>query len=326
MLDLVQKAVTALLDESQRLAEYHERLLEVRRTWLEEWDQALLTLAARESQLREEIARQKPREDALAVREQDLAHRLLACARQEQRLRLRETRLAQRQQTLARRRARLSDSLRQRKRLLRKRERLVDQLRHEWEQVRVQEGRRLLNARTGCEQARQAYLTSREELRRRAQELDDQERGLAQRELAVFEVEQRLVAQQQDPAAAEQLLARLRQGWERAVAKVIQSTRRREVELQRKAEQLEQFRARLMQEREELERRRTTLTLSQADLETERQRHEDWQATMENELERLRLEREHLLQRVRDQEAHLEQLTMQWLDPRPAPPTLGVAA
>jgi fused signal recognition particle receptor len=326
LISLLVQTATGLLDEARRMEEHQGRLLEVRSTWQDEWDSMLNHLSCREEELRTREERFRPREDSLRQREQYLEARLASWGRQHLELRSRETRLGQRQRALLIQRARLSDSLRSRKLALRRRRLMVLELQETWQQLRREEVGRLLHARTGCERARQEYLTGREQVRRRAQAVDDRERQLLQRELVVAQVEQRLIIQDPDPTGAQHVLDRLRAAWDQAVARQLQATRNREEELARRAGQLENFRDKLLAERQTLEELRLTLTTSQAEFTTERVSLTTACQDLQGELERLQVDHDHLQQRVRAQEANLEQLSMLLLDHRDEPPTLALVA
>lgn len=326
LIDLITQISTSLADEVQRIQEHQDRLLELHEAWRTNWDKSLGHLTEREDDLQQREHQLQPREDAVQARERKARQRETRLSHYEQELICREVRLEQQRRSLTNRWARLRDAIKARHLALHRRRLVVHRLGQEWLRVRTQEGDKLLQARTACERARQEYLTAKESLRRRQQALDERERRLLQRELAMTQVEQQLVAQDHNPAAAQRILDRLRNAWEKAVANQLRAMTRREEELARRATHLEDFRGKLLNERQNVEEMRRTVATTQVESEGERAQLEAQRQQLAAELHQLRTDREHLRRRVRDQERNLEQLTLLLLDSQSEPPPLALAA
>jgi hypothetical protein len=326
VLDEMSEIAAALLDESQRSLETQQRMAEVKSAWEADWHRAVdgIQQAQAELSLREEQLRN--REHAVALREQDAARRLSEARCRERELQTREIAVAYHQAKLARRQARWRDELQARRVLLQKRFVLAHRLREQWQQLITSETQRLLRLRTGCEQARLEYLTAREMLRQKERELATKEQQLLQRELAIAQIEQSLVGATSESAPAASTLTDLAAAWERTVAQRLLATQSREAELARMAQRLERLRSRLLKERESLEELRQEALAAQAEAKAQRQRYQEETERAHQQINRLRTDRDHLLNRIRQQEEHIEHLTMHLLDNSPEPPALAAAA
>jgi hypothetical protein len=325
LIELLVQISTELVDQVRCVEEHQQRLLDLRDACRKVWDEGLEYLARREDELRQREEQIRPQEDAARQAGKDLQRRLVTVATLQQELRCREARLEHGRRTLAARHGRLADAWRARQLALHRRQRLVIDLRQQWGPLRTQEVNKLLQSRTACERARHEYLTARESFRRRQQDLDDRERLLLQRELVMTQIEQQILAQDPNPAAAQRVLDRLRMSWEKAVTRQLKATRQRETELASRAEQLETLRAKLLDERQEVEALRRQLATASAEVQCDRLRLTSQRRRLDEELRRLRLDCQHLQCRIREQEQHLERLTLLLLDQRTEPP-LALAA
>ncbi len=326
VLDGLAEIAAALLDESQRSLETQQRMAEVKAAWEADWQQAVdgVQQAQAELSLREEQLRN--REQAVTLREQDAARRLAECRCRERELQTREIAVAYHQAKLARRQARWRDVLQSRRLSLRQRFVLAYRLREQWQQLIATETQRLLRLRTGCEQARLEYLTAREMLRQKERELEAREQQLLQRELAIVQIEHNLAEGISENASAQQALKELAAAWEQTVARQLSLARRRETELARTAQRLERLRSRLMKERQDLEEMWQQALGAAAEATTQKLRYQQEAELLHELLSRLKKERDHLLKRIRQQEEHLEHLTMHLLDDSSEPPALAAAA
>lgn len=326
LIELIVQISTGLADQARRLEEHQDRLLELREAWRTTWDVSLAHLAAREEDLAKRELQLRPREVIVEAAELETLKREMMLTRHEQQLCCREVRLEQRRRALQDRRRHMQEAVKSRNVALRRRHQMVRRLRQDWLELRTREGARVLEARTACDRARHEYLTAKESFRRRQQGLDERERRLLQRELVVTQIEQRLVAQDQDPIAAQRVLDRLRGAWEKLVANQLRALARHEADLTRRAGHLDDFRGKLLNERAAIEEQRRTLATTQIDTASERDQLETQRHRLAAELRQLRSDRDLLKQRVRNQEKHLEQLTLFLLGRQVEPVALGLAA
>jgi pSer/pThr/pTyr-binding forkhead associated (FHA) protein len=323
----LERLTGELADQRLQLAELCERLALAQDAWRREYLGVFEELEASAVRLQE-------RERAVALREETLAPREFALhQRQEEAARLRQhldawlARVAAREAAWEGERERLLDQVQAREALTQRQWLAMVELRRRWSQRRRHELKRVRADLERCAGFRRQYAMLWEECARRRAELEQKERALAERALALEQYRLEYLGQAPDSAAANKRLGRLRRRWAGVVAAAERGLRRErralEAEAARfrdQAEEVEQRLAEAAQHEEDVARRL-------ADWEHEQALAEDGSARLRRELQSLQVQRalyERQLEQVRDE---VERVARSLLDaPEPPPLTIAQAA
>src|SRR5205085_168263 len=191
-------------------------------------------------------------EGALRARQQDLS-------RLRQQVEGRAARLHLSEMAWQGERARLLTELRGRTELSEKHLAAVVDLRQRWARRRKQELEQLRAERAVCEQLRQEYATLRQEYWKRGLAVEERQRELAEKTLAVEEYRQHFILRAPDPAAVEGRLERIRKRWAQQNAAAMRETAEQFRRLHDEAAAVQQRGRELLKVAEELARRETTV-------------------------------------------------------------------
>jgi len=297
-----------LADQRLELVEHWQRLALTQQEWEEARKVAtdLLEALARDLPQREQalLAGQA----ALAAAAADLGHRQEELAQFRRHLEGWAARVHLRETTWESQRDRLLADLRGREEAAGKQLKLLVKLRQSWANRRRQELDLLGTERAACEKLRQEYGALRKECWKRALSLEQEQRELSEKTLALEVYQQQFVLRSQDAAAAERRLVRIRKRWLRHNASVMRATAEQFERLQAEAAQWQQRGRDLLKVAEELTHREAdlarrqsaweeTLTLVQAEHIKLRQHLESAQAHRERsqrQIAQLQGEVEHL--------------------------------
>ncbi len=325
-LETLAAILEGLLDENRRLAEHQQLLAEVRRSWRWEWDYTLKELRDRESQLtgREETI--APRERSLNVAELAVQTRTRDLERWEQQLQCWEARLFKAQSTFQCERGRLLAHVKARMAAAQERFTLAVRLRHQGQADRRRQSARLVTEQQAAEKARRDLVRRRDALHQRIAELELLHRRLLERDLALTQIQQELVATDPRPDEADRELDRRRQHWERAALRPIRALRRRERAAAKKAAEMEALHRDLAQQKVALEEQQAACAQLQTDLEIAAAELSEERGRWQQELRANRQETAQLERHAAELRHQLERVAALLIDsPRPQPP-LAVAA
>ena len=320
----LERLAGELADQRLQLAELCERLIVARQGWRREYHGAVEELEAAAARLQERELAVALREEMLAPREFALDQRLDETARLRQQLDAWRARLAAREAVWEGERERLLDQLQAREALTQRQWLAMVDLRRRWSQRRRHELKQVRADLQRCEGFRRQYAMLWEECGRRRTELEQKERQLAERALAMEQYRLEFLGQAPDSAAAAKRLGRLRRRWAGVVAAAERGLRRERraleaeaVHFRDQAEEMEQRLAEAARQEEDLARRL-------AAWEHEQVLAEDGNARLRRELQSLQAQRalyERQLTHVRDE---LERVARSLID-GPEPPALTVA-
>lgn len=314
-----------LKDEEARLARFHDGMLQLREAWQQEWDRADAALADREADL-------ETREQGLRERSQMLRDWMLQLHRQRDENQQRghqvlstEARLLRQRSELHCERGRLLALVRARAMAARARLRLGLELRERAVDLSLEYAARQQQLADRELQQRRDALECQQQLERRQCWLDERERELEAKELAIFHAEQQLLARDPDPVEAAAELNRRFQHLLRQAQRPLRRLEQREAEMAALHEDLEAFRHRLLAEEQHLSRERAQLESRFALDERRRALWESSRARVRQELTALRLENRRLQEHVGELRDQLERLALVLLETPPPQPGLKLA-
>jgi pSer/pThr/pTyr-binding forkhead associated (FHA) protein len=320
----LERLTAELADQRLQLAELCERLALAQEAWRREYHGVFEELEASAERLRERELAVARREETLAPRDFALQQRQEEAARLRQQVEAWLARLAAREAAWEGERERLLDQVQAREALTQRQWLALVELRRRWSQRRRHE---LKQVRADLERGagfRRQYAMLWEECARRQTELEQKERALAERALALEQYRVECLGQAPDSAAANKRLGRLRRRWAGVVAAAERGLRRErralEAEAARfrdQAEEVEQRLAEAAQQEEDLSRRLAAWEHEQA-------LAEDSNARLRRELQSLQAQRalyERQLSQVRDE---VERVARSLID-APEPPALTIA-
>jgi hypothetical protein len=314
-----------LVDLSAQLAEQSHHMAHVRASWHADANDVLAELERRSAELDRQEADLLPAKQTLAEQADAVARQAQELARRDRFLRTDEARLGHERRQFEESRGRLLAQVKARAAATRERHALTVEMQRRWESERKLEVERLSRARAETEAARRDHVRVHDLFRNRLLDLTSLQRQLLQREIAIAQLEQRLVVQHQDPMLVETLLAKKHAIWQSLIERPTREFSRRRRELNERARQLEGLRIDLIKQldrqekdRANLGRLRTLLDAQQVQLATERTR---WVSQVQSLQEDRRLLAEYVRELKMQLEAALKELAGDW-----APPSLEMAA
>jgi pSer/pThr/pTyr-binding forkhead associated (FHA) protein len=197
------------------------------------------------------------------------------------------------------------------------RQRWIKRRRHEIEQLRA-EG-------AACEQLRQEYAGLRQEWWKRALALEQQERDLSEKTLALEEYRQQCVLRSQDAAGADAKLDRLRKRWQQDNAATMRATTEQFQRLQQESAHLQQRGRELLAVDEDLTRRETALVQRQAAWEEQALKAQAEQERLTQQVQSLQNQQQLGQVHIADLQQEVERLAGALLD-ETEPPAQALAA
>jgi hypothetical protein len=187
-------------------------------------------------------------------------------------------------------------------------------LRQTWATRRQQELDILSSERAACEKLRQEYGALRQECWKRALALDQHQRDLTEKALALEEYRQRVVLRSQDAAAVESRLERMRRRWTQHNALTMRSAEEQCAVLQAESIQMEKRGRQLLKIAEELTSREAELAEHQTAGEEAQTLAAADQESLRQELETASAQRERCELHVTELQAEVERLARVLLD------------
>jgi chromosome segregation ATPase len=297
-----------LADQRLHLLEQAARLARAQEEWRAEQAAALAELDEAGRRLQEREARIEPSGRALAEAEADLRRRAEAVAQRQGHLDGWQARLTAQAAAWEAKRESLLAAMRGREEVARRQADVMDGLRRRWAQRRQKELESLRGELQRCGAARRQYAALWEECLNRGAALEQQQRALAERALALEQYRLEVIGRAADSAAAEKRLERLRRRCAAPTAAARRNLDRERQALSTEAKRLQEVAQQLdkqglgLAEREAaLSERLTSRDQGQADADTagtrlraevraltaQRDRHEREAQALRDEVERL---------------------------------------
>jgi chromosome segregation ATPase len=258
-LSALERLAGELADQRLHLMEQCQRLVESQRRWHHHRDAVAAEL--------EGLGRQ------LAVREQSLQARQEALEAAEVRIRQQhrdatnlqrylegwQTRMTARETTWEADRERLLADVQVREKMAEQRLQAIADLHQRWKRRRHREVEWLKSERTTCEKRRRECATLRDAWLRRQSALEQEQRALAEKSLAMEQLQQEYLGQSADAAAAGRRLERLRRRWASLSAAAEKSINEQGQALQEEAARVESLQQRLHKQAVKIDAQETDL-------------------------------------------------------------------
>jgi chromosome segregation ATPase len=318
----LEQLADELADQRLCLAEQAEHLLEAQERWQQERDAVAAELEATGRSLHE-------RQQELEVRERMQEAVEFSWRQRDQELTQARQQLEGRQaRSTARAAAWESDrdtqlaQLQSREDLVKRYLTVLADLRQRWTERRREELERWRTEIDRCHEVRQAYAALWDEYRQRNAALEEQQRTLAERALAMEQYRLELIGQADNSVAAEKKLERLRRRWTAlsAVARRRVAAERRAVEAE--AARLTERARQLHEQAAQLAAREGELSAQQTEWQQEQAQAKEAQDRQRQELFSLRAQRDHyerLLRELRDEVERMAQVLLADNDPPELP-------
>jgi len=291
-LHALERLAGDLADQRLQLVEQWERLVHTQDRWQRDRDTAATELEALAARLPE-------REQSLLVDEQrleatsaDLQRRQRALIHQRHRLEAWQVRVRAREVAWEAERDRLLACLRGRESATARLQATMVELRRRWGKRRKVELEQLRGERAANDKLRLEWMALREEYWRRAATLEEQQRALAEKELALECHRQEYLTGSKDAVAAERGMERLRRRWARQNAAVVRVTTEGLRKVQTEAAQLAAQFASLQKQNDAITEREANLAEQQTALEQREALAHAQEIRMREEVQRLQAQRD----------------------------------
>jgi pSer/pThr/pTyr-binding forkhead associated (FHA) protein len=210
---LLETLAAELADQRLHLAEQFERLLLARQRWHDERQEVAAELERGVLSLQERERRLDAREQALAPTEAMLRQRREEAAQVRCHLEAWRARLSARETAWEGEREALLADLAAREKLLQEQQAILAELRQHWLQRRQQEAEHLRKEQERCRESFHRYTSLWGECFRRHTQLEQEQRVLAEKALALEQYRLECIGQAENTATAERRLERLRRRW-----------------------------------------------------------------------------------------------------------------
>ena len=248
-----------LADQRAHLAEQWQRLLLVQQHWQQHYQALVRELEAAGRHLLERDRGIKVREQGLESAEKGIRLRQRDALELQRQLEAWQARMTARESAWTGERDRFLNELHARQKLAERRLAEIRLLHERWTKRRRRELAWLQNERGTAEKVRQECADLRDDWFKRGAALQEEQRSLAERSLALEQYQQETMGQATNPASAERRLQRLRIRWAGQLAKAQKSAsaERQRIEsdatnLQERQVRYQKHLARLNQREEEL--------------------------------------------------------------------------
>jgi chromosome segregation ATPase len=307
----------ALADQRLHMLEQAARLVRAEEQWRADHAAALAELeeAARRLQLREE--QMEPRDRALTEAETELRRRGEAAAQLQAHLDGWQARLTAREAAWDADREALLVRVRVREDAAQGQAEALADLRQRWEQRWKKELAALRGALKRCEAARRQYGLLWEECLNHGAALEQQQRALAERALALEQYRLELIGRAPDSAAAEKRLERLRRRCAAATAAARRNLDRERQALDAERKRLQSLAQRIDGQTAALAGRETALTQRLAEWESGQASAEAARTRLQTELGTLTAQRAHREREAQALRDELERLARLLIDDGP---------
>jgi chromosome segregation ATPase len=302
-----------LADQRLHLAEQWARLLEARQHWQQEHDTAATELEGLTLKLQDKEYTLGVREKKVVSGEHNLRQRLAEIIHLRHHLEGCQARLRTRVLDWEGDRDRLLSQVQFREELAERRLQAIDTLRSRWQERRRQDLERLKASIAAAEKQCEEYAVLRDEWRRRITNLQQQERNLAEKTLALEQYRLECIGQSPDPPAAEKQLGKLRRHWASLSASAERTIERQRKLLKAEFARLEEEHAGVRKQARELASLEAALVEAQTAWEEEQRLTKDKQEQIQQELNTLQTHRnvhENQVEQLRDEVEHVARLLL----------------
>lgn len=210
---LLERIAGELADQRSHLAEQWERLLLVQQRWQQHYQSLVRELESAGRHMLEREHLIQTREHALESAEERMRQRHQESIHLQRQLEAWQTRMTARETSWAAERDRLLAALHARTQLAERRLAEVRLLHERWTKRRRREIAWLSAERASSEKLRKECADLRADWLKQLATLEEEQRGLAERSLAMEQYQQEVMGQAANPASAERRLQRLRIRW-----------------------------------------------------------------------------------------------------------------
>jgi hypothetical protein len=210
---VLDRLASELADQRLHVAEQFERLLRAQQRWRQEREQTAAELESMVLYLHEEARALEARELALAPAEAVLRQRREEAAQVRCHLEAWRSRLGAREAVWEGEREAMLADLTAREQLLQEQQMILAELRQRWMRRRQQEAEHLRKEQTRCRDSFQHYTRLWGDCFRRNSLVEQEQRALAEKALALEQYRLEVVGRAENTVAAEKRLERLRRRW-----------------------------------------------------------------------------------------------------------------
>ena len=303
-----------LADQRLELVEHWQRVARTQQEWLAAHGATAAELEALAASLPLQEYALLTRQEALHALEDRLQRRERELIQQRQQLEGWAARLRSREAAWQRERDCVLVDIQGREAVLDKQCQALVGLRQRWTERRRQELQRLRAERAACEQLRHEFANLRQECWKRGLALEQQERDLSEKTLALEEYRQQFIVRAHDAAGVESKLERIRKRWSQASAATMRATADQFQRLQHEAAQIQQRGRELLKVAEELTSREAMLVQRQAAWEEEITLAEAHQDRLRQQLQSMQAQRDRSDRHVAELQNEVERLARVLLD------------
>jgi DNA repair exonuclease SbcCD ATPase subunit len=244
-LSVIERLAGELADQRLHLMEQCQRLVESQRRWHHNRNAAAAELETLGRQLATREQSLQAREEALEAAEVRVRQLHREATNLQRYLEGWQTRMTARETTWETDRERLLADIQVREKLAEQQLQAIDELHQRWKRRRHREVEWLKTERTTCEKLRHECAGLRDGWVRRQAALEQEQRALAEKSLAMEQLQQESLGQSADAAAAGRRLERLRRRWAALSAAAEKSINEQRQTLQDEAARLEALQQRL---------------------------------------------------------------------------------
>lgn len=242
---ILEKLAGELADQRMHLMEQCQRLVEAQRRWHQYREAAASELEVLGRQLHDRDRALQAREETQEAAEVRVRQQQREAANLQRYLEGWQTRMAARESTWEADRERLLADLQGREKLAEQRLRAIDQLHQKWVKRRGREVDWLRGERAACEKLRRECVAVREGWLKRRAALEQEQRTVAEKTLALEQFQQEQVGQAGNAAAAGRRLEKLRRRWAALSAPAEKALAEQWEQLKAEAQRLEAMQARV---------------------------------------------------------------------------------
>jgi hypothetical protein len=315
------EAVAAdLADQRLALVEQWKTFIQTQQSWCEEQASVFPKLEETAKELEERERLIRLREEELHAQGLAMHERQQALAKLRGELEAWQAQLTIRENVWKGERATLLLRTQREEDAARKRQLRLDELRKQWAARRKQEVARLSIEMQRCRELQQQYATLREEFEKRAAEMGAEHRTLAERTLALEQLEMERVGRSDDPVTAEKRLQKYR----RQIALQQEEAEHR---LTERGKHLDEESSRLTAQTQHLQQRLEVTTETEAALSS---RQTEWEHRlmeaehardfMQREVQRLQQQERMMEKRLQEVQGELDRLIAIMLQDMASPP------
>jgi len=310
----LEQLADSLSDQRLHLIDQWETFLRLQENWLQSHQALLPELEQTAEQLNE-------REQQLSERERQLDTQWVQLQQQQQtqanwhaQLQGWQSRLVVAESERQGERDRLLSRIEHREALVERRMNILDRLRQRWARRRQSEQARVEEQWQRCQELQKQYLSLWEECEKRRGELHDSQRSLAERTLALQQLQLEVIGRSGDSAAAEKRLERFRKQWTAMQSQAEKAWIDHRSTLKAEIARLQGAAQRISQQAGSLNEREADLARQQTNWEQEQAAIESTVTQQEEELERLRQAQALSERQLADLREEVERLVRLMLD------------